>query len=108
MYRHFSLTKLSLAMVVAVGLVALGIASIPSPALADHEAGHDEIARGKIGALAEKIWNCENKIAPCERIGLQGPNGVDGAPGADSPLNALVCEQGATVIYDQTLGWVCN
>ncbi len=92
--------KLSQAGMVAVALLVLGGTSIVAPALAGHEDGHDEVARGRIAVLEERIRNCEINIAPCERIGL---------PGDDAPLADLICEQGETIIFDETIDdWVCS
>ena len=51
------LTKLSLA-----GMVAALFLFAPGLALADHELGHDEVARGGIKALEERIWNLEQNV----------------------------------------------
>lgn len=52
-------TKRSLTFTSAV-LWALVAASVP--AHADHEAGHDEVARGGIQALEQRIWDLESRI----------------------------------------------
>ncbi len=115
--------KLSLAGAVALAWFVLGGTSIFAPALADHELGHDEVARGKIGALEERVWNCENQIAPCERKGQQGaegsqgsqgsqgppgPQGQKGAPGVDGAFAGLECTQGQRLISDANGDWICS
>ena len=97
--------KLSQAGMVAVALLVLGGAS---PAFATHETGHDEIARGKIGALEERVWSCENDFAPCESIvGPQGEQGPGGDAGSDGPLAGLECDEGDTVAFVDGV-WVCS
>lgn len=96
---HYS-TKLSLAGAAAVALLVLGGTSVFAPALAGHEDGHDGVARGRIAVLEERIRNCENNEAPCERTGPAG----DDAVFAD-----LMCGQGETIIFDETADdWVCS
>ena len=113
--------KHSLARAVALALFVLGGTSILAPAFATHELGHDEIARGKIGALEERLWSCENDFAPCKSpvgpegapgpegpAGPLGPQGQQGDSGFDGPLADLVCAQGQTVAFDETSGvWEC-
>lgn len=97
---HYS-AKLSLAGAVAVALLVLGGASIFAPAFATHAPNHDEIARGKIGALEERVWSCENNMAPCA--------GKVGAPGFDGPLADLECDDGQTVAWDNAIeGFACS
>ncbi len=105
--------------VVAAVMLVLGGTSVFAPALANHENGHDEVARGKIGDLENRVWRCENKIAPCERTGAQGaqgepgqqgdqgPQGPQGAPGADGEFAGLVCQDGSGLIADANGDWVC-
>lgn len=105
----------------AVGIaVAAATAFGAAPAYGDHSAGHDEVARGKIGALEARVWNCENNVAPCDRTGpqgaegpqgpqgSQGPRGPRGLPGADGAFASLECTQGQTLISDVNGYWVCS
>ncbi|NKB49010.1 MAG: hypothetical protein GKS02_06550 [Alphaproteobacteria bacterium] len=81
-------------------VVALLSIAISGPALADHEMGHDEVARGGILALEQRIWDLEQLLInqPSE----PGPVTVDCAAG-ELVQDAL--DIGAT---DITVTGTCN
>ena len=80
------ISKLTLQFV-AIGFICFGMA----PVMADHEPSHDEIARGGVKALEERVWSLEQTDpvpGPEGPEGPQGPAGQDGATGETGPAGA--------------------
>lgn len=86
--------------ILSVSLGAIGLVALSASALADHEVGHDEVARGGILALEQRIWDLEQILLNLP--GAQEPVTVDCDIG-DSIQAAL--DTGAT---DITVTGACN
>ena len=96
MFQH--LKKLTL----GASVIALGFVHLTGPAYAEHDVAHVvENLKGGLGALEERVWDCEQGIGgacpgttgpqgdagpqgvagPQGPVGPQGPTGLAGAPG---------------------------
>lgn len=59
--------------------------SLTFTAYADHEPGHDEVARGGIKALDDRVWDLEQRAPVPGPQGEQGPEGPQGPQGEIGP-----------------------
>ena len=61
MYRYW--TRLSHGAVASAAVIVVGFASMTGPAYADHNVDHTvENLKGGLGALEERVWDCEHGI----------------------------------------------
>ncbi len=88
---------------VPAALISITLLGISGAALADHDVTHAVAnLKGGVGALEQRIWDCENGRGGCARAkgdkgdtGLQGPIGETGATGPQG-IQGGVGPQGET------------